>query len=35
MLVTRAAYESIGGYEALAFSIIEDLQLFTQLVAQG
>lgn len=35
MLVTRAAYESIGGYEALAFSITEDLQLFTQLVAQG
>ena len=35
MLVTRAAYESIGGYEALAFSITEDLQLFTQVVAQG
>jgi len=35
MLVTRAAYESIGGYEALAFSISEDLQLFTQVVAQG
>ena len=35
MLVTRAAYESIGGYEALAFSITEDLQLFAQIVAQG
>ncbi len=35
MLVTRAAYESIGGYEALAFSITEDVQLFTQIVAQG
>ena len=35
MLVTRAAYESIGGYEALAFCISEDLQLFTQVVAQG
>ena len=35
MLVSRAAYESIGGYEALAFSITEDLQLFTQIVAQG
>jgi 1,2-diacylglycerol 3-beta-glucosyltransferase len=35
MLVTRAAYESIGGYETLAFSITEDLQLFTQIVAQG
>ncbi|UOQ66284.1 glycosyltransferase [Hymenobacter volaticus] len=35
MLVTRAAYESIGGYEALAFSITEDLQLFSKIVAQG
>ncbi|WP_022825612.1 glycosyltransferase [Hymenobacter norwichensis] len=35
MLVTRAAYESIGGYEALAFSITEDLQLFSRIVAQG
>jgi hypothetical protein len=35
MLVTRGAYESIGGYEALAFSVTEDLQLFTQIVAQG
>jgi cellulose synthase/poly-beta-1,6-N-acetylglucosamine synthase-like glycosyltransferase len=35
MLVTRAAYESIGGYEALAFSITEDLQLFEQIVRQG
>lgn len=35
MLVTRAAYESIGGYEALAFSITEDLQLFEQVVGQG
>ncbi|PJJ52892.1 glycosyltransferase [Hymenobacter chitinivorans] len=35
MLVTRAAYESIGGYEALAFSITEDLQLFDQIVRQG
>ena len=35
MLVTRAAYESIGGYEALAFSITEDVQLFTQIVGQG
>jgi cellulose synthase/poly-beta-1,6-N-acetylglucosamine synthase-like glycosyltransferase len=35
MLVTRAAYESSGGYEALAFSISEDLQLFGQVVAQG
>ncbi|UYZ62256.1 glycosyltransferase [Hymenobacter weizhouensis] len=35
MLVTRAAYNSIGGYEALAFSITEDLQLFEQVVGQG
>ncbi|MET4105449.1 glycosyltransferase [Hymenobacter sp. UYP22] len=35
MLVRRAAYESIGGYEALAFSTSEDLQLFEQVVAQG
>lgn len=35
MLVTRAAYASIGGFEALAFSITEDLQLFAQIVAQG
>ncbi|MGY2130665.1 glycosyltransferase [Hymenobacter sp. HD11105] len=35
MLVTRKAYESIGGYESLAFSITEDLQLFDKIVAQG
>jgi 1,2-diacylglycerol 3-beta-glucosyltransferase len=35
MLVTRAAYNSIGGYEALAFSITEDLQLFELIVQQG
>ncbi|MFD2717160.1 glycosyltransferase [Hymenobacter monticola] len=35
MLVRRAAYESIGGYETLAFSVSEDLQLFWQVVAQG
>lgn len=35
MLVTRAAYESIGGFEALAFTVTEDVQLFTQVVAQG
>jgi len=35
MLVTRAAYESSGGYEALSFSVSEDLQLFEQVVKQG
>ena len=35
VLVTRAAYASCGGYEALAFSVSEDLQLFEQVVARG
>ena len=35
MLVTREAYESIGGYETMAFSITEDLQLFDKIVNQG
>ncbi|WP_257872864.1 glycosyltransferase [Hymenobacter sp. J193] len=35
MLVRRAAYEAIGGYETLVFSISEDLQLFQLVVSQG
>ncbi|KAA9333089.1 glycosyltransferase [Hymenobacter busanensis] len=35
MLVTRAAYDSIGGYETLAFQITEDLQLFACIVQAG
>ncbi|WP_400192878.1 glycosyltransferase [Hymenobacter sp. B81] len=35
MLVTRAAYDSIGGYETLAFQITEDLQLFAGIVRAG
>jgi cellulose synthase/poly-beta-1,6-N-acetylglucosamine synthase-like glycosyltransferase len=35
MLVTRQAYDAIGGYEALAFQITEDLQLFSCIVAAG
>jgi len=35
MLVTREAYESIGGYETLAFSVSDDLQLFRHVVAKG
>lgn len=35
MLVTRKAYDAIGGYEALAFQITEDLQLFSCIVAAG
>jgi cellulose synthase/poly-beta-1,6-N-acetylglucosamine synthase-like glycosyltransferase len=35
MLITREAYNSIGGYETLAFTVSEDLQLFEQVVSQG
>lgn len=35
MLVTRAAYRAIGGYEALPFSITEDFALFEAVNAQG
>lgn len=32
MAVRRTAYDAVGGYESLPFSIVEDYQLFTQLV---
>ncbi|RZK51458.1 MAG: glycosyltransferase [Hymenobacter sp.] len=35
MLVTRAAYRATGGYEALPFSITEDLAMFKAVNAQG
>ncbi|GAA3995977.1 hypothetical protein GCM10022408_03180 [Hymenobacter fastidiosus] len=35
MLVTRAAYESTGGYEALPFSVTEDFELFKAVLARG
>ena len=35
MLVTRAAYEATGGYEALPFSVTEDFALFKAVVARG
>ncbi|MGI4874876.1 MAG: glycosyltransferase [Janthinobacterium lividum] len=35
MLVTRAAYEATGGYEALPFSVTEDFALFEAVNAQG
>ena len=35
MLVTRAAYESTGGYETFPFSITEDVQLFNEVLAHG
>ncbi|MGI4834132.1 MAG: glycosyltransferase [Janthinobacterium lividum] len=35
MLVTRAAYEATGGYEALPFSVTEDFALFAAVNARG
>ncbi|MBD2720559.1 glycosyltransferase [Hymenobacter armeniacus] len=35
MLVTRAAYEAVGGYEAVPFSVTEDYALFQAVVARG
>ncbi len=35
MLVTRAAYEATGGYEALPFSVTEDFALFRAVLARG
>jgi 1,2-diacylglycerol 3-beta-glucosyltransferase len=35
MLVTRAAYEATGGYEALPFSVTEDYALFRAVLARG
>ena len=35
MLITRAAYEATGGYEALPFSVTEDFALFEAVNARG
>lgn len=35
MLVTRAAYEATGGYEALPFSVTEDYELFKAIIKRG
>ncbi|WP_210465137.1 glycosyltransferase [Rufibacter roseolus] len=35
MLVTREAYEAVGGFESIPFSITEDVQLFKQVLAKG
>ena len=35
MAVSRAAYEAIGGYESLPFSVVEDYTLFRAVVATG
>lgn len=35
MAVSRAAYEAVGGYESLPFSVVEDYTLFRAIVAKG
>ncbi|GGK81966.1 glycosyltransferase [Rufibacter glacialis] len=35
MLVTRQAYEGVGGFEGIPFSITEDVQLFRQVLEKG
>jgi cellulose synthase/poly-beta-1,6-N-acetylglucosamine synthase-like glycosyltransferase len=35
MLITRAAYEAVGGYENLEFSVTEDYQLFRAVLGRG
>ncbi|OON67082.1 glycosyltransferase [Hymenobacter sp. CRA2] len=35
MLITRAAYEAVGGYETLPFSVTEDYELFQAILRRG
>lgn len=35
MTVSRAAYEAVGGYESLPFSVVEDYALFRAIVTSG
>lgn len=35
MLITRDAYEAVGGYESLPFSVTEDYELFRAVLARG
>ncbi|GAB3823891.1 glycosyltransferase [Hymenobacter jeollabukensis] len=35
MLITREAYEAVGGYESLPFSVTEDYELFRAVLAKG
>jgi cellulose synthase/poly-beta-1,6-N-acetylglucosamine synthase-like glycosyltransferase len=35
MAVSRAAYEAVGGYESLPFSVVEDYALFRAITQQG
>lgn len=35
MMISREAYESVGGYENIPFSVTEDLQLFNETLKKG
>ncbi|GAB3339369.1 hypothetical protein GCM10027299_52250 [Larkinella ripae] len=35
MAVRRTAYDAVGGYENLPFSVVEDYQLFNEIIHQG
>jgi cellulose synthase/poly-beta-1,6-N-acetylglucosamine synthase-like glycosyltransferase len=35
MVISKAAYESVGGYESLPFSVTEDFELFKHVKRQG
>lgn len=35
MAVRREAYDSVGGYEGIGFSIVEDFALFTAIIGKG
>ncbi len=35
MAVSREAYDAIGGYESLPFSVVEDYALFKAIVGRG
>jgi cellulose synthase/poly-beta-1,6-N-acetylglucosamine synthase-like glycosyltransferase len=35
MLISRAAYNEVGGYEGIPFSVTEDLELFKQVAKKG
>ncbi|RNI27439.1 glycosyltransferase [Rufibacter immobilis] len=35
MLVAREAYEAVGGFESIPFSVTEDVQLFKQVLQKG
>ena len=35
MMITREAYQKVGGYEAIPFSVVEDFQLTREVVQAG